>query len=85
MGISTAAQYIYKGKFAKLRLCCQSLEKTSVPPRGALLDHNDGGTIQRFLPGAVQQLILLPRVNTSHFLCPTVDVSPYFNGPKANK
>ena len=25
------------------------------------------------------------RVNTSHFLCPTVDVSPYFNGPKANK
>ena len=34
---------------------------------------------------AVQQLKLLPRVNTSHFLCPTVDVSPYFNDPKANK
>ena len=38
-----------------------------------------------FLPGAVQQLILLNRVNTSHFLHPTVDGSPYFNDPKANK
>ena len=35
-----------------------------------------------FLPGAVQQLKLLHRVNTPHFLHPTVDVSPYFNGPK---
>ena len=54
-------------------------------PQRALLDHNDGGTIQRFLLGAVEQLKLLPGVNISHFLCPTVDVSPYFNGPKANK
>ena len=61
------------------------LEKTSVLPRGAFLDHNDGGTMQRFLPGAIQQLKLLPRVNTFHFLRPTVDASPYFNGPKANK
>ena len=30
-------------------------------------------------------LKLLPRVSTSHFLRPTVDVSPYFNGPKANR
>ena len=59
--------------------------KISVLPRGALLDHNDGGTMQRFLPGAVQQLKLLHRVNTSRFLCPTADVSPFFNGPKANK
>ena len=56
-----------KGKFAKLRRCCQSLEKHMCFPRGALLDHNDGGTVQRFLPGAVQQLKLLPRVNTSLF------------------
>ena len=59
--------------------------KTSVFPRGALLDHNDGTTIQRFLPGAVQQLKLLPRGNTSHFLCHRVEVSRSFNGPKANK
>ena len=59
--------------------------KTFVLLRGALLDHNDWGTIQRFLPKAAQQLKLLPRLNTSHFLCPTVDLSSYFNGPKANK
>ena len=59
--------------------------KTSVLPWGALLDHNDGGTIQKSLPGAVQQLKLLPRMNTSHFLPPRVYLSPYFNGPKANK
>ena len=59
--------------------------KTSVFPRGALSDHNDGGTIQRFLPGAVQKLKLLPGVNTSHFPSPRVDVSPYFNDSKANK
>ena len=41
--------------------------------------------IYRFLLGAVQQLKLLPRVNTSHFLRPRVDGLPYFNGPKANK
>ena len=41
--------------------------------------------MQGFLPGAVQQLKLLPRVNTSHFLCATVEVSGYFNGLKANK
>ena len=59
--------------------------KISALPQGALLDHNDRGTIQRLLPGAVQQLKLLPRRNTSHFLCPKVDVSPYFNGSKASK
>ena len=68
-----------KGKFAKLK---PSLEKyLHALPHGALLDHNDSGTIQRF----VQQLKLLPRGNTSHFLCPKVYVSPYHNGPKANK
>ena len=51
------------------------------PPNGALLDRNDAGTIQRF----VQQSKLLPRGNTSHFLCPKVYISPYLNGPKANK
>ena len=65
-----------KGKFAKLK---PSLEKFL--PHGGLLDHNDAGTIQRFL----QQLKLLPRGNTSHFQCPKVYVSPYLNGPKANK
>ena len=52
--------------------------KTSVLPGGALLNHNEGegGTILSFLSGAVQQLKLLPRVNTSHFLRPRVDISP---------
>ena len=59
--------------------------KTSVLPQGALLDHNDKGTIQRFFLGAVQQLKLLPRGNTSHFLRPRVDVSSYYNGPKQIK
>ena len=63
-----------EGKFAKLK---PSLEKISAPPHGALLDHNDASTIQRF----VQQLKLLPRGNTSHFLCPKVYVSPHLNGP----
>ena len=36
-------------------------------------------------PGAVQQLKMLPRVNTSHFLHPSVDVSPYFNASLAKK
>ena len=68
-----------QGKFAKLK---PSLEKyLHYLTSGALLDHNDTGTIQRF----VQQLKLLPRGNTSHFLCPKVYVSPYLNGPKANK
>ena len=31
------------------------------------------------LPGEVQQLKLLPRVNTSRFLRLRVDVSPYLN------
>ena len=29
--------------------------------------------------------ILLPRANTSHFLSPRVDISPYFNGHEVNK
>ena len=35
-----------EGKFAKLK---PSLEKISAPPHGALLDHNDASTIQRFV------------------------------------
>ena len=36
--------------------------------QGTLLNHNDGSTILRLLPGAVQQLKLLPRVNTFSIL-----------------
>ena len=53
-----------------------SFEETSVLHRGALLNHNDGGTILRFSPGAVKQLKLLPGVITSHFLRPGVDILP---------
>ena len=65
-----------KGKFAKLK---PSLEKYL----HYLMEHFliiKMGTIQRFL----RQLKLLPRGNTSHFLCPKVYISPYLNGPKAN-
>ena len=72
-------------QICKVKTLLSKSLKASVLPWGALLDHNDRGTIQSFLPGVVQQLKLPPRVNTYHFLCPTVDVSPYFNGPKANK
>ena len=70
--------------FTKLGPCCHSLEKYLYSP-GSTLNHNDGGTILKLLPGAVQQLKLLPRVNTSHFLCPRIDASSHFNGPIANK
>ena len=70
-----------KGKFAKLRPCCQSLEKHLHFPREHFLIIMTGVQCEGFLPGAVQQLKLLPRGNTSHFLHPKVVVSPYFNGP----
>ena len=56
------------------------LQGNKSTPHGALLDHNDD-TIQKFL----QQLKLLPRGNTTHFLSPKVYVPSYLNGPKANK
>ena len=38
------------------------------------------------LPRAVQQLKLLPRVDsTSHFLYPRADKKPHFNGPRVKK
>ena len=52
-----------EGKSAKLRPCCQNLEKHLYFLEKHFFDHNDGGTIQRFLPGAVQQLKLLPIVS----------------------
>ena len=68
-----------KGKFAKLK---PSLEKISALPHGALLDHNNADTIQRFL----QQLKLLPRENTSHFYALKYMYHlTLINGPKANK
>ena len=69
----------------RVKTLLPKLWKTSALPRRAVLDHNDGDRIQRLLPGAVQQLKLLPKRSTSHFLCPKADVSPYFNDPKANK
>ena len=79
VGISTAAN---KGKFAKLRPCCQSLEKHPYFVGEHFLIIMVGVQYKGFY---LEQLKLLPRVDTTHFLCPTVDVSPYFNGPKANK
>ena len=73
-----------KANLQRQDLAAEAL-KTPILPKGALLDHKDGGTKQMFSPRAVQQLKLLPKVNTSHFLRPRVDVSLYFNGPKANK
>ena len=80
--ISTAAQY---WQICKVKTLFQNLGKHLYFPGEHFLIIMMGVQYKRFLPGAVQQLKLLPRVNTSHFLRPTVDILPYFNGPKANK
>ena len=67
-----------KGKFAKLK---PKLEKYLHHLMEHFLIVMMRVKIQRF----VQQSKLLPRGNTSHFLCPKVYISPYLNGPKANK
>ena len=52
---------------------------------GSTPSHKGGQTL-RFLPRAVQQLKLLPRLDTKfHFRRPRVDTKPPFDGLRANK
>ena len=59
LGISTAAQY---RQICKVGTLLPHPWKTSVLSWGAFLYYNDWSTILRLLPGAVQQLKLLPTV-----------------------
>ena len=73
-----------KGKFAKLRPCCQSLEKHVHFAGENFLIIMTGYNTKVFTWSSTA-IKVLHRWNTSHFLRPKVDVSPYFNGPKANR
>ena len=66
---------IKNGKFAKLRPCRQSLENRYLYfPGEYFLIILTGYNTKVFTWSSTQQLNLLPRVNTFHFLRPSVDV-----------
>ena len=81
-GTKMTFQVTNRVNYEELRPCCQSLEKHLYFPGEHFLIIMMGVQYKGLY---LEQLKLLPEVNTSYFARPRVDVSPCFNGPKANK